>query len=266
MEGRRLQEQKYSLKPEGLEESNFGECKHDIDVEAPSVLDSVENQNLLSFPDKEGKQGRGKAPPESISILASPKRDEKRKRGRPAGPSTKKGKAGFSQVRRTRPRIGKPPKIYENESDASDSGEKMEEEGTKMGGNHAIHGVECKECPEIQETEIVEDSESSQRGKTEEKEVALDNVREKWLDRVQDIELDSENKVDNSKKTEKLEVMVDPVQAMLLDMIPSLGAKKAESTNPIIDDEKPPVEQGAEPVKKKKVSYKDVAGALLKDW
>ncbi|XP_034700316.1 DNA ligase 4 [Vitis riparia] len=265
-EGRRLQEQKYSLKPEGLEESNFGECKHDIDVEAPSVLDSVENQNLLSFPDKEGKQGRGKAPPESISILALPKREEKRKRGRPAGPSTKKGKAGFSQARRTRPRIGKPPKIYENESDASDSGEKMEEEGTKMGGNHAIHGVECKECPEIQETEIVEDSESSQRGKTEEKEVALDNVREKWLDRVQDIELDSENKVDNSKKTEKLEVMVDPVQAMLLDMIPSLGAKKAESTNPIIDDEKPPVEQGAEPVKKKKVSYKDVAGALLKDW
>ncbi|RVX07772.1 DNA ligase 4 [Vitis vinifera] len=113
VEGRRLQEQKYSLKPEGLEESNFGECKHDIDVDAPSVLDSVENQNLLSFPDKEGKQGRGKAPPESISILASPKRDEKRKRGRPAGPSTKKGKAGFSQVRRTRPRIGKPPKIYE---------------------------------------------------------------------------------------------------------------------------------------------------------
>ena len=238
-----------------------------MDVEAPSVLDDVENRKFPSFPDKKGKQSRGKAPPESMKVLASPKRDVKKKRGRPAGPSTKKGKAGITQARRTRPRIGKPSKIYESKSDASDSGENLEEEGTEMGGSHAIPAVEHKECPEIPETEIVDDSGPSQRGKAGENEVALGNIHEEWLDRSQqDMELDTENKADNSKNTNKLEVMVDPVQAMLLDMIPSLGVKKPESKGSVIEDEEPPVEQGAEPLKKKKVSYKDVAGALLKDW
>lgn len=320
---------------------------HDMDIEAPSVLDSVENQNFSSFPDKGGKQGRGKAPSESMKVLDSPKGDERRKRGRPAGPSTKKGKAGLSQARRAWPRAGKLSKIYESKSDASDSEEKLEDGGTEMGENHAVPAVEqkeCpvstkaldspkgdgrrkrgrpagpstkkgkaglsqarrtwprvgnpskiyesksdtsdadekleegatemgenhvipgKECPEILETEIVEDFETSRRGKAGEKEVAPDNIHEEWLDKSQDIELDTNSKVDNSKNIEKLEVMVDPVQAMLLDMIPSLGVKKAESTTSMIDDEKPPVEQDAEPVKKKKVSYKVVAGALLKDW
>lgn len=222
-------------------------------------MDGVENQNLPSFPDKEGKQCRARPTPESMQVVPSLKMDGKRRRGRAAGPIAKKGKA-----RRTRPRIEKPGKIYENESDASDSGGKMQEEGTETGANHRILDVESKECPPIQETEIVEDSESSQRENTSEKEVPLDNIHE-LLDRAQDIELDNENKVDNGKKTEKLDVMVDPVQAMLLDMIPSLGVN-AESTIPVIYDKKPLVEQGPQPVKKKKVSYKDVAGALLNEW
>ena len=71
-----------------------------------------------------------------------------------------------------------------------------------------------------------------------------------------------------------LEIMTDHVQAMLLNMIPGLGVKSSEDTDPILKAKNllpiPPREPSSvrpegEPVKKKKVSYRDLANSLLKD-
>ncbi|KAJ1272656.1 hypothetical protein BS78_06G220100 [Paspalum vaginatum] len=100
----------------------------------------------------------------------------------------------------------------------------------------------------------------------------------------------------SSAPGEKIEQMVDPLHAMLLDMIPTLGQKRTTedaSREPLAKVEKDPPGGGsststsnseipmpaagtsgvqgpdtnaAPPPKKKKVSYKDVAGELLKDW
>ena len=92
---------------------------------------------------------------------------------------------------------------------------------------------------------------------------------------------------------EKMEQMIDPFQAMLLDMVPALRQNRAEDTSrvPSAKVEKDisgvgsstsnfeitlpqtgtsgvpaPPDPNAAPPKKKKVSYKDVAEELLKDW
>lgn len=103
--------------------------------------------------------------------------------------------------------------------------------------------------------------------------------------------IEKHNSQDKDNK-EKLEVHDDPVQAMLLGLIPSLGTKNVqtmkmsiEAEKPPVDlipshgkknvqttshtsaeDDKPPCDIVAEPTKKKKVSYKDLASQLLKDW
>lgn len=76
-----------------------------------------------------------------------------------------------------------------------------------------------------------------------------------------------------SKGVNKLEQMVDPIHAMLLDMIPSLSQRKEETgtssgnKNSNTETEKLPAQPGPSiSTPKKKVSYKDVAGQLLKDW
>ncbi|XP_028079724.1 putative DNA ligase 4 [Camellia sinensis] len=83
------------------------------------------------------------------------------------------------------------------------------------------------------------------------------------FDRAHGIELGSGNNAHNS---EKLEVMVDPVQSMLLDMIPSLGTKKVDSIDRVVEEPRPPEHNTAETLEKKKVSYKDLATELLRDW
>ncbi|KAJ6836646.1 DNA ligase 4 [Iris pallida] len=81
---------------------------------------------------------------------------------------------------------------------------------------------------------------------------------------------------------EKLEQMFDPLQAMLLDMIPTLSQRREGDGSSIAvgqkregdgsslaegeNGEKPLQDPDVNPVKKKKVSYKDVAEKLLKDW
>ncbi|XP_025824228.1 putative DNA ligase 4 isoform X2 [Panicum hallii] len=103
----------------------------------------------------------------------------------------------------------------------------------------------------------------------------------------------SAGEVTSSVPCEKIEQMVDPLHAMLLDMIPTLSTTSPEDANrvPPTKIEKEPPEVGsytskssdipvpdagtsgvpapdpnAAPPKKKKVSYKDVASELLKDW
>ncbi|KAA8535821.1 hypothetical protein F0562_030859 [Nyssa sinensis] len=265
----KLLEDTYSLKLNGLEESNIGDRKHDLILEDFTRLDNVENQSMSSSQHKDGKQRKSKAALDDPRILTLPKRDGKRKRGRPASMSSNKGKMAVIQPRRTRPRRGnKSAKIYENDSDTiASSDEDTEKNEAKIGGaNHESTGMVRQESPEIQENERVEDSELSQRGGEVEREFADDNKQQEWSDRSHAIETGSGYNAQGSGRYEKLEVMADPVQAMLLDMIPSLGTKKVESIDPVVEDENPTMDLNAEPSKKKKVSYKDVAGELLRDW
>jgi DNA ligase-4 len=242
--------------------------KHDPDLEAPSGLDSEEKQNMSPSLDLR-KQRTDKTALEKPKIVASCEGIGKRKRGRPAGTSMEKGKTTTAQARRTRARIGqRPAKICDNESDESVShDEKTQREEIKIReGNPEMVG---KGSSEFQGTEVVEDSESSPRGKAVEQEVEKDIIGcEEWHDKVPKVEMTKmHNNSNDSERPEKLEVMTDPVQAMLLDMIPSLGVKEIRVRERILKDDKPPPsDSNAEPSKKKKVSYKDVAGELLKDW
>jgi DNA ligase-4 len=209
--------------------------------------------------------------------------------GRPAGGSTKKGKIGAGQALRTRTRIAnKPAKILEEKSEESCLHDDEIEENEMSEGNEEIHGPVSKYNLDIQQTKTVEDSESSRRDKAKE-ETAEENRHEEWLDKAPDVEMSERYYDQVTEKPEKLEVMVDPVHAILMDMIPSLGIKKGETTNPTIDNEKQaegPYAQSSLSMKKaenttptldtekpaenpsllsvkKKVSYKDLAAKLL---
>ncbi|KAJ6863643.1 hypothetical protein NC652_040250 [Populus alba x Populus x berolinensis] len=343
--GQKLLEDTYNLKPSGLEESNCKEVVCDLDMEeATPILDGAENERLPSVTDSEAKEKRSKAALKDSNKLVSREKETTRKRGRPAGGSTKKGNIGAGQARRTRARIvnkpakisveksdescshddmsdgndeihggepaggitkkrkmgaglarrtractvNKPAKISEEKPDESCSHDDKNEENEMSEGNEEIHGPVSKYNLDIQQTKTVEDSESSWRGKAKE-ETAEENRHEEWLDKAPDVEMSERYHDQVSEKPEKLEVMVDPVHAILMDMIPSLGMKKGETTNPTIDNEKQaegPYAQSSISMKKventtpildtekpaenpsllpvkKKVSYKDLAAKLL---
>lgn len=256
------EEYAYSLKPTGMQESYLELCEEDLDMEEPSsTLETSDKQNVSSFPDGDGKQRgtRGVSP-------ASPKREGKRKRGRPAGGSAKKRKSTVNLARRKRPHVrNKPSKIYQNESDesnASDETEKKEEINREE--NHEDRETDDEENLETRQTNVVEDLESLDRGKALQQEVVKDFGKEEQTVRAPDIEMSERYHGKDSQTTDKQQV--DAVQAMLLDMIPSLGMKNEKTTNPILKEEESSAEPSAEPTKKKKVSYKDIASKLLKDW
>ncbi|KAJ9141313.1 hypothetical protein P3X46_031861 [Hevea brasiliensis] len=291
---KKLLEDAYSLKPCGLQELYIEECQFDPDVEEGSWnFDGIGNQKLPSIPDSKTK-GDGKTSFRCPRISVSSKGDAKRKRGRPVGKSVKRG-TGVSQARRTRPRIGKPAKLCEIGLDEGGSfDDDTNEEGNKMSGKtHEIHAEVSEEIPGMKQAGKA-DSKSSHMHEIAEKEVVEDDRQEEWIAKPSDVKIDerqaSDVKIDErhdgrdkrpneapdiltggrhyeqeKENTEKLEVMVDPVHAMLIDMIPSLGMKSAETTNPILDREKPPVDPTAQPAKKKKVSYKDIIGEMFKD-
>ncbi|XWS28144.1 hypothetical protein CRYUN_Cryun25bG0040400 [Craigia yunnanensis] len=300
--GQKLQEDLYSLKPIEVEETNFLECKLDQDLREPVPdFNSVQIQVTSASPESKIKEKGGKVHlDKSISSVTA--NYGNRKRRRPASRDTKKGKTVVSQARRVPRRRGKMSvKINEDESEESGFDDKTKEEEIEKGeGNTECLGMVARENSEIHQNPVVEDIELSRRAKTVELEAA-EYASKKWSNKA-DIEmcetnsdqgckkaekfdlmeLDEGNCGHDSAKSEKLEVMVDPVQAMLLDMIPSLGIKRVETTDSVVENEKPRVDNNADipvvmddklaadiiaqPVKKKKVSYKDVAGELLKDW
>ncbi|KAI4335354.1 hypothetical protein L6164_014007 [Bauhinia variegata] len=266
----RLPEETYSLKPHGIEESATEECSGKLDLASEAHLggDDIEDQNVSLFSDKGGKRRSTRAPGEEHMDLASSEKGGKRKRGRPAGKGIKKAKTGANQAQRTRARIGKrPAKICEDETDDSgsqDDGEIDSREGSFDTYKKGSETQETEKRLEVPEPEILEGSESSEKGKAVKEEGLKDIKHEK-----QSVpEIDMTDKHDDEKhKPEKPEIMGDPVQAMLFNMIPSLGMKKVEeTTNRNLEDEKAPENSNAEPTRKKKVSYKDVANELLKDW
>ncbi|KAL2503203.1 DNA ligase 4 [Forsythia ovata] len=155
--------------------------------------------------------------------------------------------------------INKPAKILENESEGASSDEQS------IKGKFEVGCTNNCGTPEIVNTHTPEaQMKDSNRGEAVEREVAEHG---------------------------KLDTSVDPVEAIkLIVLIPSSKEKKPEGTNPvkeednakgalrILEEEKakgiiPECEEGRlpfdaneMPAKKKKVSYKDAANQLLKNW
>ncbi|XAR63749.1 DNA ligase (ATP) [Bertholletia excelsa] len=278
----KLLEETYSLKPAGLEESNCEEWKHNDNRNDLSNMVSVKHRDIAS-PKKGGKESTSKATYPRVLIPA--KKDGTRKRGRPAGTSTIKGKMGVMQPRRTRVRLGnKAAKLYENESDVNASPDEEDaKESELQAGNPEIHRMASQENQKIYEKARTEDFRTSHGEETTKPQEGVeDNVP-----KSHGIELGAENKSNNAQGTDKLELIIDPVQSMLLDMIPSLGTRKPDTSHPVVEEQNTPhpvieehntshpvieeqnnqtEETNPQPVKKKKVSYKDVAGDLLRDW
>ncbi|XP_022755489.1 DNA ligase 4 isoform X3 [Durio zibethinus] len=289
-QGQKLQEDQYSLKPIEVEETNFLESKLLQNLkEAVPDFNSVQNQVTTASPESKIKQRGGKDHLEkSISLV--PPNHGNRKRRRPASNNTKEGKTVVSQAQRVPRRRGKMSvKINEDISEESGSDDKTNEEEIEKGkGKMERYGMVGRENYEFHQNQVVEDIELSELE-------AAENASKTWCNKASDVvmcetkndqgckkaekfdlmEQDEGDCGHDSAKSEKLEVMVDPVQAMLLDMIPSLGIKHVETTNSVVENEKtgadnkaeiPVADNSEQPVKKKKVSYKDVAGELLKDW
>lgn len=179
-----------------------------------------------------------------------------------------KAKGGAKQVQRTRARIGKKPaKISGNESEdnASQDESTFKEPANKQ--IEEIHERIDRGTSQARKTKTIENSESSEKGNVDKQE-GESNIRY-WFNKVPENETSEKQNSENSQRPlppEKLELMADPVQAMLLDMIPRLGKEKVEITNASTEDKKPAVDLNAPQPKKKKVSYKDIAGELLNDW
>lgn len=234
---------------------------------------NVEDQNLSLVSEKGSKQRSTKAVCEDPVALVPPEKGGKRKRGRPGrGRGSKKAKIAGNQTQRARARIGKrPAKISEYETDESSSHDEKpceDEIGLREVSldsyKKPLETQETEKSGEVPQTEILLYSEPSRRDDVV-KQVASKEV-EHVEQSVPEIEM-TERHDDQNSNTEKLEIMADPIQAMLFDMIPGLATKKVDETrNYNVENEKPPEHSNAEPSKKKKVSYKDVASELLKDW
>ncbi|XP_039131950.1 DNA ligase 4 [Dioscorea cayenensis subsp. rotundata] len=243
--GKKLLEDEYNLKPDTLEDIDFNieEGKQDHGAHATTSETEEKPNSTEKMVDISGK----------------------RKRGRPTGSITTKGRPGLKPVRRTRARaVTRRAKINPDETidDFSD------ENGTGA--------AESNETPllEVHDDDINKVQETHEAGSSN---TELD---------LQDGKADKDHldvhKVEEDKKedaSEKLEQMVDPLHAMLLDMIPTLSQKNVETSTSTLrlreknvetstsvpECEKTQPVPGANQVKKK-VSYKDVAGELLKDW
>ncbi|CAH2069661.1 unnamed protein product, partial [Thlaspi arvense] len=212
---------------------------------------------------------------EETDSLGEAQRNSKR------GTSAKRGKSRVGQTQRVqRSRRGKKPsKIGGDESEENDDfDDKKNEYADAEESNAAGRLVEDNE--ETRDSDIAKYKESLQRDNT----VAAGEASQ-----------DSRNAYTEMDTIEKQQIHEDPVQAMLMDMIPSLGLKKTETSNRITEESRlakvsgecessEKRKLGAEtdntsvnaeaeaeadavppPVKKKKVSYRDVAGELLKD-
>ncbi|KAG5564975.1 hypothetical protein RHGRI_000997 [Rhododendron griersonianum] len=247
--GQKLQEERYSLKPTSLEESRFGEWKQDPSQCDSSYMDNGEQQNMSSPPTNDGKQRKGKA---SSRLSSSPWKDEIRERGRPTITSGHKRKISVIQPQRPRGHPRKSATVHENESDVNPFSKKngiAEESEMEIGDNRS---------PTVEDSGL-----SEERRIVNPHAVGEDSERGEWVGKAQGIESASGSKVHDC---EKLEVMVGPAQSMLTNMIPSIGTMKVDGIATAVEEGKQPEDNKEDSVKKKKrVSYKDVAGELLRD-
>ncbi|KAK4265577.1 hypothetical protein QN277_026608 [Acacia crassicarpa] len=283
-QGRRLPEQTYTLKPSGVEEPATEESIHDLALEGHCGGHNLEDQKS-SLVSEKGSQLRSAKP--VVESLVSLERSGKRKRGRPVGRGSKMVKTAGNQTRLSRARIGKrPAKICEYETDESGSHDEKPCEGEIDSRGFSL---DSHNGLEFTETVTLQNPEPSKRDGAVKQEIFKDVEHEEHS--VPEVEMTKQHD-DQNNRTEQLEVMADPIQAMLFNMFPSLATKKvAETKNDVNDkppeefkgnvkddklpeqlndnvkDDKPPEQSksNAEPARKKKVSYKDLANKLLED-
>ncbi|KAK8515564.1 hypothetical protein V6N12_075601 [Hibiscus sabdariffa] len=295
----KLQEDLYSLKPDDVEETSFFECKLDQDPkETMSDVNSSRNQATSASHESITEQRTGKDHLEGSIPLVTP--DYGNRKRKVASKNTKKGKAVVSRAPRVPRRRGKMSvKINEDESGESGSDDKTNKEIVKDEENAECNLMTGREnfkfhqenagikWPDKVSDTVMRETNNEHAGitwpdKTSDTVMYETNNDQggKEAEKFDYMALDEENRHHETSKSEKLEVMSDPVQAMLLDMIPSLGIKHVETSNsvvrnaendvdakiPVVEDEKLDADIVAPQPKKKKVSYKDVAGELLKDW
>ncbi|XP_039030849.1 DNA ligase 4-like isoform X2 [Hibiscus syriacus] len=296
---KKLQEDQYSLKPFDFEETNFLERKSDRD---PSK--TMPEVTSASHECKKEESAAKDHLEKSISLVTP---DYGKRKRRPASKNTNKGKAVVSRAPRVPRRRGKMSvKINEDGSEESDSDDKTNEGIEKDEENTEHNGTAGGEDFEFHQNQVAEENAGikwpDKVSDTVMSETKDDRASIKWPDKASDtvmyetnndqgsksddkfdyVEPDEGNMRHETSKSEKVVLMSDPVQAMLLDMIPSLGIKQVETTNSVVENEKPRADNDAKvsvvedekgdadiiapTPKKKKVSYKDVAGELLKDW
>ncbi|XP_010046928.2 DNA ligase 4 isoform X1 [Eucalyptus grandis] len=246
-----------------IEESDMGVCKHEASQENSVSTLPKEEERLSCFVEAV-VDVKGKA--------ASEDQTGGKRRGRPAIINRNRGKISSNQAARKRTRLAKKPaKTSGNESDGSSSAAETAHADTKNIKDNRIHETlkdEMAESPDNVEKEI---SEFLPGGRTEESGNA--DPREGMSSDGQKMEVGAKH---DDQCIGKIEIRSDPVEAMLLDMIPSLGMRKVETSDQSVEREKtadqsverekPLVDPVEQPQKKKKVSYKDVASELLKDW
>ncbi|KAK6139800.1 hypothetical protein DH2020_026476 [Rehmannia glutinosa] len=219
----KLPEDSYSLIPQGFQRTLTGESsEHELTGEEHHSLRIGSGDASSSYKDgRKGNDSSDKKP----RIVSLPDRSGKRKRGRPSGISTKKGKSVVNKSRRTRPRVGnKPAKIYENESDKSTSLDDKEDfEVSEMVENK---GISSSNQPRRTRAQIR--NKPAEIGGNE-----LDKEDSKWGQRFDEINEVGYGQGTSTQYKDRLEDTLDPIQAMLLNMVPSLATKKIESADPV---------------------------------
>ncbi|KAB1996616.1 hypothetical protein ES319_D13G243400v1 [Gossypium barbadense] len=285
-QGQKLREDQYSLKPNDFEETNFVESKLDQNLEKSKPdFNGVQNKGTCTSPESKTKQRGGKDHPEKSISSVTPSHGNRKRR--PASKNTKKGKTVVTRAQRVPRRRGKMSvKINEDGSEESGSDDKTNEEIKKGEGyNTECYRMAGRENFEFHQNQAAEENASINWPNKAHDTVMCETNNDQpgnKAEKFDHMELDEGNYGHEISNSEKLEVMVDPVRAMLLDMIPSLGIKHVKTTNSVVQNEKPHMDNDADirvvedekldadfipqPQKKKKVSYKDVAGELLKDW
>ncbi|XP_069142833.1 DNA ligase 4 isoform X3 [Solanum lycopersicum] len=259
-EDQKLLEESYSLKPSNFQMSISEKSRHD-----KQKGDSEKCKRPSSL-DKHGGQIKAKGISDQGRAITLPKRGRKRDRGRPTGSATAKGKVGINIPRTVKRKVtSSRAKIHENESDESATSceHLRNDEGEAAVGSYETTAVRSSGV----QNEDVQDLELSEDGKTLPPGTAECSVINERLDKAHETSYGSGNIARGKDKVdEKLEDPVDPVQAMLLHMIPHLDSKPTRSIDTLVKDDKPDADTNPSPKKKKKISYKDVAGELLKDW
>jgi DNA ligase 4 len=209
--------------------------------------------------------------PTAITMNAT----SKRKRGGQEGPRSRKTKrAPKPPPRRARARIGtRRAKIDQEKSESAESKSETESESEVKEREDQEQKSEVKTRYDQDPTigaQIVKFEDKSMDLELEKTNRLKDEIlKGEIFDKSHDEEIEE----NASKGVNKLEQMVDPIHAMLLDMIPSLSQRK-EETGTSCSNENKKADTGEVPAQpgpsistpKKKVSYKDVAGQLLKDW
>ncbi|XP_073003706.1 putative DNA ligase 4 [Typha latifolia] len=232
---KKLPEDAYDLKPDTLEEIRV---ESRDEPEPPVDTSASKDHQFPRLLDIGGKRKRGRTTPTSSrNIKAAPR---PRRRNRPA------------KIDQDEPEESDPSGDTSQRDplvSREDSASKMEEDGD----NKNQEPLADVKFIKFQEGSEDIDSTGSNQNRND-----PENRIEERSDRTH-------ADVGTSRAGEKLEQMVDPLHAMLLDMIPSLSQRKIEHGTSAPEGKKLLPDPNPNPVKKK-VSYKDVAGELLKDW